>query len=506
MSSISRTYFSTFLGKPFITIIACVFFALLCSLAFIFNAVLLFVVGFLGFLFLLKNSTIKQALLFAILYPLVFFSVGLSFLFFIGENYPPSFAVAINVVNSLYVFWFIITFFLPVFFIIVLPKHPDFIWAMFVMPVAFTFHEWLKTFFLTGFPWFQISHLLVDFIDVEYSVFGELGVGFICYSIIGVFFLLVKKDVICSLFGVAVISPFLLVNFFDIGNVSIEAEDKLSVKAFYSDTDIAEKSTFTMSVDNIDSMLKAARDVPLSDLVLFPEGTLKRIVSSYPAEIRKNINEIKNKNVDFLMGGYFDNNYGEYNAVFKNDEYEPVYTKQHLIPFAEYFPKGFNFFERFFPDFYRANLVSDDFYAKEIGVFGHYIAPLICYEIFFSDQIRNRFSNFGAFIVFTDLAFVNSHWPKQYMFNVARVRAMEFSKPLVQVANSSITAFVDHRGKVESSVYGEASYIQQDVILNYDVSIYNRYGLLMVMILPLLNLLIIISYYCFLLIKRPATD
>jgi apolipoprotein N-acyltransferase len=127
------------------------------------------------------------------------------------------------------------------------------------------------------------------------------------------------------------------------------------------------------------------------------------------------------------------------------------YDKQHLVPFGEFIPTGFRWFTRLMNiplgDFTRGVPVPPSF-----AVLGQRVAPNICYEDLFGEELARRFapaagaptllanvSNIGWF---GDTIAIEQH------LNISRLRALEFERPMIRATNTGATAIVDHRARV----------------------------------------------------------
>jgi apolipoprotein N-acyltransferase len=128
------------------------------------------------------------------------------------------------------------------------------------------------------------------------------------------------------------------------------------------------------------------------------------------------------------------------------------YNKYHLVPFGEFIPWGF----RWFVDMMHIPL--GDFtrglrQAPSFEVAGQWIAPNICYEDLFGEDLAARFVG-GATPPPTIMANVsNLAWFGQDMIvfqhlQIARMRSLEFQRPTLRATNTGATVVIDHTGKV----------------------------------------------------------
>jgi apolipoprotein N-acyltransferase len=129
------------------------------------------------------------------------------------------------------------------------------------------------------------------------------------------------------------------------------------------------------------------------------------------------------------------------------------YDKVHLVPFGEFIPTGF----RWFTD--AMGIPLGDFTRgvpnpPSFAFAGQRIAPNICYEDLFGEELARRFAD--AALSPTILANLsNIGWFGQTVaipqhLNISRLRALEFQRPMLRATNTGATAIVDHQGQVQA--------------------------------------------------------
>jgi apolipoprotein N-acyltransferase len=127
------------------------------------------------------------------------------------------------------------------------------------------------------------------------------------------------------------------------------------------------------------------------------------------------------------------------------------YDKQHLVPFGEFIPTGFRWFTTLLNiplgDFDRGVRNPPSFAFR-----GERIAPNICYEDLYGDELALRFVDEAtAPTVFANVS--NIGWfgdtiaVRQHL-NISRMRALEFQRPMLRATNTGATAVIDHTGRV----------------------------------------------------------
>ncbi len=132
-----------------------------------------------------------------------------------------------------------------------------------------------------------------------------------------------------------------------------------------------------------------------------------------------------------------------------------TYSKHHLVPFGEFTPAFFKWFTALMNiplgDFNRGTLGQPSFAWQ-----GQRLAPNICYEDLFGDELALRFldpatapsimvnvSNIGWF---GDSVAIDQH------LAISRMRAMELGRPMIRATNTGPTVIIDHQGRVTHSL------------------------------------------------------
>ena len=89
-----------------------------------------------------------------------------------------------------------------------------------------------------------------------------------------------------------------------------------------------------------------------------------------------------------------------------------------------------------------------------------------------------------------DSWFGNSHGPHQHL-EIARMRALEFGRPLLRATNNGVTAIVDHQGKIQAILpqFTEAV-LKAEITLVKGKTFYSQYWQLIHWLIPFLLVVI----------------
>ena len=131
------------------------------------------------------------------------------------------------------------------------------------------------------------------------------------------------------------------------------------------------------------------------------------------------------------------------------------YDKHHLVPFGEFVHPLFKWFLAIvnipLSDFNRGDVKQPPFAWQ-----GQRIAPNICYEDLFGEELAARFSdpliaptmmvNVSNIGWFGNTVAIDQH------LNISRMRAIEFERPMIRATNTGATVVIDYTGRVTHSV------------------------------------------------------
>ena len=127
------------------------------------------------------------------------------------------------------------------------------------------------------------------------------------------------------------------------------------------------------------------------------------------------------------------------------------YDKHHLVPFGEFVPPLFQWFVRMMNiplgDFSRGDVAQPSLVFK-----GERIAPNICYEDLFGEELARSFAdpdqaptlmvNLSNIAWFGDTVAIDQH------LNISRMRALELGRPMLRATNTGATAIINAQGQV----------------------------------------------------------
>jgi apolipoprotein N-acyltransferase len=222
-----------------------------------------------------------------------------------------------------------------------------------------------------------------------------------------------------------------------------------------------------------------ATGAPLPKLVLLPETALAVFQHQLSPSVWNAWRALAAEQQSTLMMGaaLFDRTTGTYtNSVIGIDQTTPLealtsghlamrYDKHHLVPFGEFVPWGFRWFVDLLAipmgDFNRGSTQQRPF-----AVGGQHIAPNICYEDVFGEELlpalqastpaRMQTDTLltGATILanFSNLGWFGDSWALRQHWQMARMRALETSRPMLRATNTGMSGVIDPQGRTLASL------------------------------------------------------
>lgn len=370
-------------------------------------------------------------------------------------------------------------------------------WFFLAAPAAWVLFEWIRSWFLTGFPWLSIGYSTLAWPLAGYAPVGGVFLSSLALAFCsGLLAWHVCRRTVLS--AVAAIS--LLAVIVGGGYVLQKIEWTQPVKdrtvsVTMAQGNIAQELKFQPNLleDSID--LYSSLSESGAELVVWPESAIPTVYSDLAAWEVSFAERLKLKGTTVISGGFTsDEDYTKYYNAIKvlNGTEDQVYVKRHLVPFGEFTPfRGLISMLSDLITIPMSDLTPGTGPIEPVDVNGVKYGMSICYEDAFGSEMRAQFPNANVLLnVSNDAWFGDSTAPHQHQ-EIAAMRSLEFSRPMLRVTNTGITSLIDHRGKVvEQGPQFEAVAIDVEVIPREGVTPYVSLGDWLAVLLSAVLLLI----------------
>lgn len=329
-----------------------------------------------------------------------------------------------------------------------IPAHPA-VRACLLIPSAWVLLEWLRGWFLSGFPWLSAGYASVGWPLQGYApLLGVFGLSFLTLSLAGMLWLAFQGKRRAAF---AVSFALLVAAGQGLRHVdwSEPAGEPMSVALLQGN--IAQDLKFrperyARTLETYARLVEGSA----ARLIVLPETAIPRfhdlVEPGYLARLEA---AAKRNGGDLLLGIPYRTAAGDYyNSVLTlGASPRQAYHKTHLVPFGEFAPPGLGWVLRIvqipLSDFSRG--ARDQ---PPLAVAGQRVAVNICYEDLFGDAMARRLPQATLLVNMSNVAwFGDSLAPAQHL-QIARLRAIETGRMHLAATNTGITAAIDRDGRV----------------------------------------------------------
>ncbi|WP_348666163.1 apolipoprotein N-acyltransferase [Arsenophonus symbiont of Ornithomya chloropus] len=420
-----------------------------------------------GLQFLIINLSKKQAFLTGFSWGIGLFFSGIHWVYISISNFG-GMPFIINI--CLIIFFIAYLSFYPALFSYILNRFfPDANVCRFIFaaPSIWQLTEYLRCSILTGFPWLQFGYTQIDGPLKNISpIFGVEMITFLLVLISNFFvFSVIKRKFIPLFLGIIILySPIIIKNYNWITPV-IQKKSQIVLVQGNITQNLKWKTEFLKNIMSIYFSLSKPY-IGNADIIIWPESAIPSL------ELHNNIwltslDHILRSKKTHLITGIVDakknkENIKKYfNTIIVLGEKKPYqyptknrYQKHHLVPFGEFVPLE-KILRPIAPLFNlpMSNFSSGYYYQKPLIVGNIHLNAAICYEIILGKQIRDNFQPNVDFLlsIANDAWFGNSIGPWQHL-QMARMRALELGRPLLNATNNGVTAVITPYGNIQSKL------------------------------------------------------
>jgi apolipoprotein N-acyltransferase len=335
------------------------------------------------------------------------------------------------------------------------------LYLLLLLPALWVMFEWVRGWILTGFPWLNLGYSQTDSPLLGLApIVGVYGVSWAAAFSAGLLVCVVvnrdKKPIapLVALLALWVVSA---------GLWQITwSEDKgtpLTASLIQGNVPQNIKWRPEQRGPTIELYTRLSRERWDRDIVIWPETALPAYLHQAQSFLEKMASEAANNGGATLLTGLpvmsEQNDSQYYNAVVRvaanaaGEVSTQIYRKSHLVPFGEYIPfksvlgRLLDILQVPMADFSRG---KPDQKLLEVG--DNKIGMSICYEDAFGEEVIRALPEASLLVnVSNDAWFGDSFAPHQHL-QMARMRAIETSRPMLRATNNGVSAVIDHRGTV----------------------------------------------------------
>ncbi|KAA0874631.1 apolipoprotein N-acyltransferase [Nitrincola tapanii] len=358
--------------------------------------------------------------------------------------------------------------------------------------------EWLRSWFLTGFPWLYLGYAWID------TPWAPLA------AVTGVWGLSLLSVLLgCSLYAAwqqkrAVwlsvwLLPALLLLLPQSWTQADPEKGSLRVAVIQPDISQHDKWRADFLPGLLDKQIQLSQQHLDVDLILWPETAIPTLYYQAAPYVEPFFDQLDDLDITLISGFPYMTFYAEspdrpvfHNSLAIFSVGVGVYHKQRLVPFGEYVP--FEAQLRGLIDFF--DLPMSEFSLPPsseliLAVQNFAIAPLICYEIAYPELTRKSAAISDLLLTVSNDAWFGRSIAGDQHFQIARMRAIENGRWLVRGTNDGISALVDAQGQVikQAERFSATSFSAEAPALQGQTP-YQRWGVWPSLVLSLIFLIL----------------
>ena len=401
-----------------------------------------------------QGSSLKLAFRRGYVFGFGFFLFGVSWVYIAISDFGFTSAPVAFLLTFIFVAFLALVPGLQALFSVWLASHLNSRLTLSVFVIVWVLFEWLRGWILNGFPWLSQGYSFIDSPLVGYApILGVYGLSLLA---------LISSAVILKL--------FMQRNLFTISLMFIVSGVWVFGSAFQTISWTEEKGkpvSVAIVQANLPQITKWDPEQILHrmntyeemteslwgevDLVMWPENALTILWQDAPSVYKQRLEQRAIETGSDLVIGlpYGDIGAEYYSSLLVLGKTPGLYHKRHLVPFGEFVPlpefakKLAGFFDLPMSGFSHGDMQQD-----HLIVAGQKMAPSICYEDAFGEELIDFLPEASLLINGSNNAWYGKSWAPFQHLQIARMRTVETERQLIRSTTTGISVLVDHKGQI----------------------------------------------------------
>ncbi|HVS75338.1 MAG TPA: apolipoprotein N-acyltransferase [Steroidobacteraceae bacterium] len=332
------------------------------------------------------------------------------------------------------------------------------------IPAAWLLIEWWRGWFLSGFSWLSLGYSQTDtWLARLAPILGVYGISLALLVSAGALVALVRGTPRVRLAAaLTLVAPWIAGAVLGPVHWTHPSGPPVSVAVIQGDIPQEDKWLETYSDRILDRYRRMTESALGTRLIVWPEAALPDLANNLLPYIAAVDREAQARGSSLVMGVIRSSADGKryYNSILALGRHASWYAKDHLVPFAEFFPV---------PGFVRAwlRLMSLPYASFNRGgthqaplpVAGLELGPTVCYEVAYGGYMLNMLPKANALVNVTNDAWFGHSSARYQQFQMARMRTIEEGRPMIVATNDGISAVIGPRGEVVASAPSFEPYV-----------------------------------------------
>jgi apolipoprotein N-acyltransferase len=333
-----------------------------------------------------------------------------------------------------------------------LPRSGPLRWLL-AVPAAWLLIEWWRGWFLSGFSWLSLGYSQTDtWLAAIAPVAGVYGISAVLLICAGALVAFARGNARARvLAGLAFAAPWVAGGLLHSIQWTRPSGPPVSVAVVQGSIPQDQKWLDSNKQTTLDLYQRLTETALGTRLIVWPESAPPDLANDLVSWITDMYREAYTHHSALVFGVVRASDDGEryYNSVLALDQQMTWYSKNHLVPFAEFFPV---------PSFVRSwlrlhSLPYSDFTRggddqPPLPAAGLKLGATICYEDAYGSSMIRVLRSADALVNVTNDAWFGHSTARHQHFQIARMRAIESGRFLIRAANDGISGIIGPLGEV----------------------------------------------------------
>jgi apolipoprotein N-acyltransferase len=332
------------------------------------------------------------------------------------------------------------------------------------LPAAWLLVEWWRGWFLSGFSWLSLGYSQTDTWLARFApITGVYGISLLLLVSAGALVALLRGTTRVRLIaGIVLVVPWAAGAALGPVRWTHPSGAPVSVAVIQADIPQQEKWQDRFENEILERYRKMTESALGTKLIVWPEAALPEPANNLLPYIELIDRETQARGSSLVMGTVRASADGEryYDSILALGRQASWYSKDHLVPFAEFFPVP-----RFVRNWLRLMTLPYESFTRggthqsPLPVAGLELGPTICYEVGYGGYMLNMLPKANALVNVTNDAWFGHSTARYEQFQMARMRTLEEGRSMIVASNDGISAVIGPRGQVLASAPPYRQYV-----------------------------------------------
>ncbi|HEX8756629.1 MAG TPA: apolipoprotein N-acyltransferase, partial [Steroidobacteraceae bacterium] len=321
------------------------------------------------------------------------------------------------------------------------------------MPAAWLLIEWWRGWFLSGFSWLSLGYSQTDtWLAALAPVLGVYGISLVLLTSAGALIALLRGTArVRVIAALTLIAPWAAGAALNPIHWTHPSGAPVSVAVIQADIPQEDKWLDSKAPMILERYRKMTESALGTQLIVWPEAALPDLANNLLPYIATVDREAQAHGSSLVMGVVRASEDGEryYDSILALGKQASWYAKDHLVPFAEFFPVP-----HFVRNWLRLMTLPYESFSRggthqsPLPVAGLELGPTVCYEVGYGSYMLRMLPKANALVNVTNDAWFGHSTARYEQFQMARMRSLEEGRSMIIASNDGISAIVGPRGQI----------------------------------------------------------